>query len=100
MDTNLYASSSAIAHMTNDPGKIKHLKLYHFNSLFYVGNENSLNVSKVCQTKLNILNGKHLLTHVSAVPKFKKKLISINQLTSDNKCTVEFSSNNFLIKNQ
>ena len=100
MDNNLYADSGATAHMTNDPGIIKHLKPYHGNSSIYVGNGNSLNISHVGQTKLNTANGKLLLKDVLVVPKLTKNLISVSQLTSDNKCTVEFSSNDFLIKDQ
>ncbi|XP_024041750.1 uncharacterized protein LOC112098966 [Citrus clementina] len=100
MDNNLYADSGATAHMTNDPGIIKRLKPYHGNSSIYVGNGNSLNISHVGQTKLNTANGKLLLKDVLVVPKLTKNLISVSQLTSDNKCTVEFSSNDFLIKDR
>ncbi|RVX03656.1 hypothetical protein CK203_022946 [Vitis vinifera] len=39
-------------------------------------------------------------THITNDPKIKKNLLSIGQLTSDNPCSIEFSSTGFVIKDQ
>ncbi|RVW78235.1 Retrovirus-related Pol polyprotein from transposon TNT 1-94 [Vitis vinifera] len=39
-------------------------------------------------------------THIKNGPEIKKKLLSIGQLTSDNPCSIEFSSTGFVIKDQ
>ncbi|RVW29654.1 hypothetical protein CK203_098347 [Vitis vinifera] len=39
-------------------------------------------------------------THITNDPEIKKNLLSIGQLTSDNPCSIEFSSTSFVIKDQ
>ncbi|KAH9648572.1 retrovirus-related pol polyprotein from transposon RE1 [Citrus sinensis] len=97
-DAKLYADSGATTHMVNDPGKISELKPYEGNDAIIVGNGDCLNISHIGNTSIDTGISKLYLKNVLVVPSLKKNLLSVGQLTHDNSCIIEFSSNKFVVK--
>lgn len=65
-----------------------------------MGNRNALTISHVGVASLPTKSGPLELQNVLLVPRIKKILLSVSQLTKENSCTFEFTSNNFVIKDQ
>ncbi|KAH9669465.1 retrovirus-related pol polyprotein from transposon RE1 [Citrus sinensis] len=97
-DAKLYADSGATTHMVNDPGKISELKPYEGNDAIVVGNGDCLNISHIGNTSIDTGISKLYLKNVLVVPGLKNNLLSVEQLTHDNSCIIEFSSNKFVVK--
>nr|GLL27111.1 hypothetical protein L195_g010371 [Ipomoea trifida] len=93
-DPSFYMDSGATAHMTNNAGMLSYTKPYKGNDVIYVGNGNKLDITHSGNACIGELNLKDVLV----VPKLKKNLISVSKITSENFCTVEFTSSDFVIK--
>lgn len=65
-----------------------------------VGNGESIKITHVGSTSLNVGNTQLALDNVLVVPEIKKNLLSVSQLTSDHPYIFEFSSTGFVIKNR
>ena len=90
-DPNFYADSGATTHITNDSGNITKIAPYKGNKSLYVGNGESLKITRVSETNIKTNHGNLNLKNVLVVPDIKKNLLSIGKLTNDNSCTIEFS---------
>ncbi|KAK9214354.1 hypothetical protein WN944_006343 [Citrus x changshan-huyou] len=99
-DPKLYADWGATSHMTNNKGNIDKPVLYKGNDKRFVGNGQGLHITHVGNASLNTDYGKLKLNNVLVVPKLKKNLLSVGQLIKDNKCSFEFNSDGFVVKNQ
>lgn len=99
-DPKFYADSGATSHMTNNKGNIDKPVPYEGNDKIFVGNGQGLHITHVGNASLNTDYGKLKLNNVLVVPKLKKNLLSVGQLIKDNKCSFEFNSDGFVVKNQ
>lgn len=99
-DPKFYADSGATSHMTNNKGNIDKPIPYEGNDKIFVGNGQGLHITHVGNASLNTDYGKLKLNNVLVVPKLKKNLLSVRQLIKDNKCSFEFNSDGFVVKNQ
>lgn len=86
--------------MTNDAGKLSYIKPYHGNDIIYVGDGNSLSISHTGEININTQYGQLNLKDVLVVPDLKKHLLSVGKLTTDNVCTLEFTSSDFVVKDR
>ena len=82
-DNTWFPDTGASAHMTADPGKLQHFVQYNGPEKIMVGNGESIKITHVGPTALNVGNTKLALDNVLVVPEIKKNLLSVSQLTSD-----------------
>ena len=99
-DPTFYADSGATTHMTNDVGKLISAHTYNGRDAIYVGNGNKLPISHTGNALLKTSHGNLKLKDVLVVPKLRKNLLSISQLTHDNVSLFAFDANGFVIKDQ
>ncbi|RVW77775.1 Retrovirus-related Pol polyprotein from transposon RE2 [Vitis vinifera] len=99
-DPNFYVDSGATAHITNDPSKMSQVIPYKGHDAIFVGNGEALRISHIGEARLKTKHRDLKLKKLLVVPEIKKNLLSIRQLTSDNACSIEFSSTGFVIKDQ
>lgn len=52
------------------------------------------------EININTQNGQLNLKDVLVVPDLKKNLLSVGKLTTDNVCTLEFTSSDFVVKDR
>lgn len=77
--------AGAMAHITNDKGKLSHSHRYKGFDSVIVGNGVYLPIT--CIESSSIGHAKSLaLNNILVVPKIKKNLLSVSQLTKDNSC--------------
>lgn len=84
--------------MTNDEGKLSHLKPYKGSDAIYVGNGDRLPISHIGNACVIVNEGPLKLKDVLVVPDLQKNLMSIGKLTSNNLCTFEFTASDFVVK--
>ena len=65
-----------------------------------MGNGNALPISHVGDACVSTKEGKFKLNDMLVVPHLKKNLLSVGKSTSDNSCTSEFTSFDFVVKGQ
>lgn len=65
-----------------------------------MGNSKGLIITNTSNASLKTDYGKLKLNNMLVVPKLKNIYISTGQLITDAKCTVEFNSHGFVVKNQ
>ena len=99
-DPTFYADSGATTHMTNDVGKLISAHTYNGRDAIYVGNGNKLPISHTGNALLKTSHGNLKLKDVLVVPKLRKNLLSVSQLTHDNVSLFAFDANGFVIKDQ
>ena len=99
-DTNFYVDLGATTHITNDLGKMSQVIPYKGLDAIFVGNGEALRISHIGEARLKTKHRDLKLKKLLVVPEIKKNLLSIGQLTSDNACSIEFSSTGFVIKDQ
>lgn len=97
-DQNFYVDSRVTTHMINDTCKLHNAKPYSGLDVIYVGDGNKLSLSHIGDVSLSTTHGTLKLKDEAVVPKPKKNLLSMSQLTSDNHCVFEFTSFGFVIK--
>ena len=73
---------------------------YKGHDAIFVGNGEALRISHIGEARLKTKHRDLKLKKLLVVPKIKKNLLSIGQLTFDNPCSIEFSSTSFVIKDQ
>ena len=95
-DPSFYMDSGVTTHMTNNVGILSYTKPYKGKDVIYVGNGNKLDITHTGSACIGELNLKDVLV----VSKLKMNLILISKITSDNSYTVEFTSFDFVIKDQ
>lgn len=95
-DPNWYADTRATTHMTTDPGNLLSCSLYKGNDKFL--SEMAHDLAYLMPVILPSSPSNICLNNVLIVPKIKKNLLSIIQLTNDDSCFVEFSSSHLKIK--
>nr|CAN64533.1 hypothetical protein VITISV_035920 [Vitis vinifera] len=89
-DPSFYVDFRATARVTNDTS----------NDIIFVGNGNALPISHVGDAYVSTKEGKFKLNDMLVVPHLKKNLLSVGKSTSDNSCTSEFTSFDFVVKGQ
>ena len=84
--------------MTNDVNALDNSIPYTGNQRVYVGNGNSMSISRI--GKINSIVASHPLplSDVLLVPSITKNLLSIIKFTRENNCLVIFSSSGFFIQ--
>ena len=78
--------------MTNDPEGVDVPVVYSGNERVMVGNGQSLSISHIGSISTLVPQSSLFLSNVLVVPRIKKKLISISQLTKDNNYCCHFFS--------
>lgn len=86
--------------MTNNTCKLSYVKPYKGNDMIFVGNGNALPISHVGNACVFTKEGKFKLNDVLVVTHLKKNLLSVGKFTSDNSCTFECTSFDFVVKDQ
>ena len=99
-DPNFYVDSGATTHIKNGPGKMSQVIPYKGHDAIFVGNGEALRILHIGEARLKTKHRDLKLKKLLVVLKIKKNLLSIGQLTSDNPCSIEFSSIGFVIKYQ
>ena len=99
-DPTFYVDSGATTHITNNPSKMTQITPYKGNDAIFVRNGEALRISHIGEARLKTKHRDLKLKNLLVVFEIKKILLSIGQLTSDNLCSIEFSSIGFVIKDQ
>ena len=99
-DQQFYADLGATAYMTNTIGNLVQYSLYVGYDKIYVGDGKGLLISHIGNTILKTPHGNLKLNNDLVVPHLKKNLLSVVELTSSSKCSFEFNSNGFIVKNK
>ncbi|TXG67661.1 hypothetical protein EZV62_008936 [Acer yangbiense] len=99
-DPSFYADSRATTHMTNDAGKLSSIQRYDGNDMIYVGDGNGSPISHIDDAHVTTHEGMFKLNDVLIVPELKKNLLFVGKFTSDNSCTFEFTSSDFVVKDR
>ena len=86
--------------MTNTTGNLVQYSPYVGYDKIYVGDGKGLHISHIGNTILKTPHGNLKLNNVLVVPHLKKNLLSVAELTSSSKCSFEFNSNGFIVKNK
>lgn len=73
---------------------------YQGNTNVIVGNGATLPISHVGQAHLKTSTNPLLLNNVLYVPNLKYNLLSIQQLCSDNNCTINFDASSIYVKDK
>ena len=97
-DPTFYVDSGATTHITNNPSKMTQITPYKGNDAIFVRNGEALRISHIGEARLKTKHRDLKLKNLLVVPEIKKILLSVGQLTSNNLCSIEFSSTGFVIK--
>lgn len=81
--------------MTNDALQVHNLFPYTGNDNIYVGNVSELLITCIGNSTIKTNQGHSKLKNALIVPKLKKNLLSVSQLTKDNECVFYFSFDSF-----
>ncbi|KAF8407173.1 hypothetical protein HHK36_006299 [Tetracentron sinense] len=95
-----FLNTGATAHITDNPGKLFNLNPYKGKDSVMVGNGNLLKISHIGEEKVSNGDISIPLKNVLLVPKIKKSLLSVSQLTSDYPYYFEFDKFQFAIKDR
>ncbi|OIT38994.1 hypothetical protein A4A49_56276, partial [Nicotiana attenuata] len=97
LDNNLYVDSGATNHMVQSTGNLTNSSPFKGTNLIMVGNGDRLPITHIGDKYI----GKYLnLQDVFVVPKLKKNLISVSKFVKDNACSIEFTDDDFVIKDK
>lgn len=97
-DPTVYVGTGANAHMTNNPGMLKHLAPCQGSDKVVVEDGDRLTISHIGDITINSTHGSIKLRDVLVVPSIQKNLPSISQLTKDESCLLRFSNIGFMVK--
>lgn len=86
--------------MTNSTVNLVQYSPYMGHDKIYVDNGKGLHISHIRNTILKTPHGDLKLNNVLVVPHLKKNLLFVAELTSISKCSFEFDSDIFIIKNK
>lgn len=81
--------------MTNDSSNLITKQIYHSNENFFVSNGDALSISHIGDTVIQTGHKNLYLNDILVEPQLNKNLICVSKLTSDNTCSVEFTSFGF-----
>ncbi|KAI8567465.1 hypothetical protein RHMOL_Rhmol02G0123900 [Rhododendron molle] len=97
---NWYLDSAATNHVTNDAQNLDYYQPYSGFDQVTVGNGASLPIQHTGKGLLPTPNYSFQLNKVLHIPSMATNLLSINQLTKDNQCTVTFDSDSLVIQDK
>lgn len=98
--SNWYLDSAATNHITNDVQNLDSYQSYFGNDQVTVGNGASLPIRNTGKGLLPTPHFSFRLNKVLHIPTMSTNLLSVNQLTKDNKCTVTFDSDSFVVQDK
>nr|XP_009767591.1 PREDICTED: uncharacterized protein LOC104218727 [Nicotiana sylvestris] len=96
-DDNLYIDSRATNHMVQFAGTLINPSPFKGNDSVMVGNGDKLSITHIGNKNI----GRNLyLKDDFVVPKLKKNLISVSKFVKDNACSLEFTDEDFIVKDK
>ncbi|KAI0500580.1 hypothetical protein KFK09_018794 [Dendrobium nobile] len=93
-----FLDSGASAHLTAEASQLSAIEPYTGNSQVTVGNGQQLPIHNTGRGILPTPTGNLYLHKLHHVPNLSFNLLSVHQLTTDNNCTISFSSDGYQIK--
>lgn len=95
-----YVNSAATHHITNDLNNLQLYQPYHGQDQVTVGNGSNLPILHSGKGILPTPKFPFHLRNVLHVPSISSNLLSVQQLTKDNHCTVTFDDRSFVVQDK
>jgi hypothetical protein len=98
--TNWYTDNGATDHITSELEKLSIRDKYNGEDQIHTASGKGMKISHIGDSSISTSSHNLHLKNILYVPKAKKNLVSVHQLTTDNSAFVEFHLDFFLIKDQ
>jgi hypothetical protein len=98
--TNWYTDSGATDHITSELEKLSIRDKYNGEDQIHTDSDKGMKINHIGDSSVSTSSRNLHLKNILYVPKAKKNLVSVHQLTTDNSAFVEFHLDFFLIKDQ
>jgi hypothetical protein len=101
VDTNWYMDTGATDHITGELEKLSIRNKYQGGDQIHTASGTGMDISNIGHTTFYTPNRSSIhLNNILYVPRTKKNLVSVHQLTSNNSIYIEFHPTYFLIKDR
>jgi hypothetical protein len=100
VDSNWYADSGAMDHVTGELNKLAMRDTYNGNDQIYTASGIGMGIKHICQSTIGTPYHDLKCNHVLHVPQASKNLAFVHRISSDNNVFFELHPNYFFIKDR